>query len=383
MAAITYRAGKWQIRIRHKLLPKPFFYTFATEPEARAYAQQLETMLDRGIVPVELIEATDKRGDNPMLSRVIDQYAAGAPVAPTERDTLRLLQTEVGAVRLLSVTAAWADSWIAGLKTQHHLAPGTIRKRVGALARAIDWHWRRVTPSANQAPANALRLLPRGYSQYTATETAALTRVGLAAKRDTERDRRLSDAEVGAVRAALAGQARHDRERSLPTDPAFALLFELLLATGMRLSEAYRLRVDQVDLQRWVIGVEGSKGHRGAVKPRTVPLLQSIRPALQSWCKDRVGLVFPFWDGTPEDKARATWRLSHRFTTLFDYAGVPDCTEHDLRHTATCSWFLLRGTDGRWLFSEVEVCRIMGWSSTKMAIRYASFRAEDLSARLG
>jgi integrase len=68
---------------------------------------------------------------------------------------------------------------------------------------------------------------------------------------------------------------------------------------------------------------------------------------------------------------------------LFEYAGVTDFTEHDLRHTATCNWFMLRDQTGRWMFSDVELCRIMGWTSTRMAVRYASFRAEDLSARLG
>lgn len=43
----------------------------------------------------------------------------------------------------------------------------------------------------------------------------------------------------------------------------------------------------------------------------------------------------------------------------------------------------MRDASGRWLFSEIEVCKIMGWSSTKMALRYLSLRGEDLSARLG
>jgi integrase len=93
--------------------------------------------------------------------------------------------------------------------------------------------------------------------------------------------------------------------------------------------------------------------------------------------------MFAFWDGSPEDLRRCTMRLSKRFDTLFDYAGVPDCTEHDLRHCATCAWFELRDAAGRWVFSEIEICKILGWSDTKMAIRYASFRSEDLSARLG
>jgi len=161
------------------------------------------------------------------------------------------------------------------------------------------------------------------------------------------------------------------------------LLFELILATGMRLSEAYSLRIDQIDFARWVINVAGSKGHRGQAKPRTVPMVRSLRVPLQNWCRHRVGLVFGFWDGTPADKPCCTSRLSNRFSTLFDYAGVDDCSEHDLRHCATCSWFELRSNDGHWVFSEIEICKIMGWSDTRMALRYASLRGEDLAARLG
>ena len=381
MASVQARSGKWQLRVVHKLLPKPFFDTFADEAEARAYGSQLEALLDRGIVPVELLEA-GKRGENPLLKRLIDDALADASIAPSDKATLQLLSTAVGAVRLMSVTAAWADAWVVDLKTVQHLAPSTIRKRVESLARVIDHYWRLQT--GRTVLANPLRLMPRGYSQATEREAAALQGAGLNVKQDVERDRRLSPAEQEACIAALAGQKRAGRERALEVDPEFSLLFELIINTGLRLSEAYSLRVDQIDLVRWVIRVDGSKGHRGKLKPRVVPLVPALRGLLVDRCRGRVGLVFGFWDGTPEDKKRCTGRLSSRFSTLFDFAGVVDCTEHDLRHEATCRWFELRQPgNGHWVFSEIEVCKIMGWSDTRMALRYASLRGEDLSARLG
>ena len=75
-------------------------------------------------------------------------------------------------------------------------------------------------------------------------------------------------------------------------------------------------------------------------------------------------------------------RVSARFAVLFDYAQVPDFTAHDLRHEATCRWVELRSAGGGWLFSDVEICRIMGWSDPRMMLRYASLRGEDLAARL-
>ena len=80
---------------------------------------------------------------------------------------------------------------------------------------------------------------------------------------------------------------------------------------------------------------------------------------------------------------QAPARLSARFGTLFDYAGVEDCTEHDLRHEATCQWVTMRRPDGHWTFSEIEVCKIMGWKDTRMMLRYASLRGSDLSSRMG
>lgn len=78
------------------------------------------------------------------------------------------------------------------------------------------------------------------------------------------------------------------------------MLFRLILATGLRLQEAYTLRVEQVDFARGLIAVDGSKGHRGVIKPRSVPNSASLAAQLRDWCQGKSGLAFPFWDGTPE-----------------------------------------------------------------------------------
>lgn len=372
MAAITHRAGKWQIRVRHALLPKPFFSTFDDEDEARAYASQLETLLDRGIVPAELLEA-EKRGADRALGSLLADYLARGHVAPTDVAVVELLAIAHKGVRVSHVTAKWADAWVARMKADEVLAPGTIRKRVGSLARALDWHWR--TTVDGTPPGNPLRLMPRGYSQYA--QDAPVRRV------DAARDHRLLPDDEAAVRRSLAGEKQDGKERPLVVSPELVLLFEIILHTGMRLREAYTLRVDQIDWARWVIRVDGTKGERGRLRPRSVPVVRVLRPLLQAHCAGRAGLLFPgLWDGSPESKTRASGRLSQRFATLFAYAGVENFTEHDLRHHATCLWFELRYPDGRWIFSEIEICKIMGWTDTKMVVRYASLRGEDLSSRL-
>lgn len=374
--SVQQRGARFQLRVKHALLAKPFFFTFETDAEARAYGSQLDAVLSRGIVPVELL-AAPARVDDPLLVAVVRAYSQAVHVAPSDSEVLDVLVGEVIGVRVSGLSFAWCDAYVRRLKVERSLAPGTIRKRIGSLARVLDWHIRQTTPPGAPVPANPLRLLPRGYSAYSPADVSG----GAVAKRDVARNRRLSADECARIAQALAGIKRADRERPLPEDPAFALLFDLVVNTGMRLFEAYRLRVASIDFAQAVINVDGSKGHRGAIKPRVVPLVPELAERLRAWCEGRVGMVFPFWDGSPEGRARASSRLSSRFRTLFDYADVVDCTEHDLRHEATCRWVEMR-TDRGWVFSDAEICKIMGWADPRMMLRYASLRGSDLASRL-
>lgn len=359
--SVQARGGRHQLRVKHRLLLRPFFFTFDTEGEARTYGYQLQALLDQGIVPAELL-AKPADAPDPLVVEIIREYMKGAPhLTPSDDALLGTMLPELAGVRVSGVTYAWAERYVSDLKLVSNLAPGTIRKRVGALARVLDWRLARAGSSAG----NPLRMLPAGYSHYTEKDRAALP-LKASPKVDERRDRRLHAGEEAAIRPHLG---------------ELALMFDVIVNTGLRLREAYRLRVDQVDHKRGVLRVEGSKGRRGELKPRTVPLVPALRAALKKHCKGRVGLMFPFWSGDPADQDKVTARLSYLFSKAFKEAGAVDLTEHDLRHEATCRWFEHRTGDG-WTFSEIEVCRIMGWTSTSMALRYASIRGEDLAARL-
>ena len=94
--------------------------------------------------------------------------------------------------------------------------------------------------------------------------------------------------------------------------------------------------------------------------------------------------LFPFMEeeaDLPIKKVSA--RLSARFKTAFQYADCHGLKEHDLRHEATCRWFEMKDPKGNWLYRLEEINKIMGWSANSvMAQRYASFRSEDLAARM-
>lgn len=382
---IQERGGRHQLRVKHKLLPKPFIHTFLEKSEAETFRDQLVALLDRGIIPAELIDRGPARaGDDPKLVDLIDQYKQTQPVTDSDARLLDVIAREVVGLRVKGVTFAWAEKYVKKLKVEGNLAPGTIRKRIGALARVLDWHWLRVADkNPDNVRANPLRLLPDGYSAYSRLDAPLVRAAGGEVKVDVSRDRRLTPAEEARVRQALSGVKREDRERPLTVDPDLTMLFDLIVDTGMRLREAYRLRRDQIDLDRGIINVEGSKGRRGVLKPRVVPLNKALRIKLREWLSGKGdGLVFPFWDGRPETLDGTSSRLSMRFRTVFDYAGLEDFTEHDLRHEATCRWFELKNPRGGWMFSDLEICKIMGWTSSKMALRYLSLRGEDLANRL-
>lgn len=366
--------GKAQLRVTHKLLPRPFFFTFETKAEAQAYGSQLHAMLDRGVVPVELMTPAEKTArDNPTVVELIRAYTKGHPITASDSDLLDTVINEVVGVRLSQLTHRWADQYVTDCKRQRNLAPGTIRKRVGVLARVLDWHLR----THELSLANPFRLLPRGYSIYSAEDIKHKP-----AKTDVSRDRRMSPDEAARIEAALAGEKRDDRERPWGPDPEFEVLYKLIVNQGLRLKEAVVVQVSDLDFAAGVIRVRGSKGHRGQEKPRTMAMAPAVRDVLKRHAAGRVGLLFGFWDGDPDRLRRVCGNLSARFRTLFEYSGVRDFREHDLRHEATCRWVTMRDKHGRWAFSELEICRMMGWSDPKMMLRYMSLRGEDLAARL-
>lgn len=368
MPSIQPRGSKFQLRVKHRLLTKPYIKTFDSFEDADRYGTQLEALLIQGIVP-EGIDTPKGAPASKLLIEVIREYSLRKRVAATDIPTLDLLVKETPGLRMSGITFPWAEQQIAGYKAKG-LAPGTIRKRIESLSRVVSWH--NLVQAGDGVPAgNVLTMLPRGYSAY-ADNTVT----------DQVRELRMGPGDEEAIIAALSGVKRPDRERPWGDDPAFTLLFLLIVDTGMRLREAYRLRVEKIDFGRGVINLDGSKGHHGALKPRIVPMKRDLRANLKAWCENRTGLVFPFWDGSKEDLARCTARLSRRFSTLFEYAMVPGFVEHDLRHEACCRWVMLRSADNRWMFNEIEICKIMGWSDTKMMLRYASLRGEDLADRL-
>jgi len=373
MAYVKKRAnGTYEIQVTHKLLPKRFYGTADTEEQARSYGARLEDMLNRGIVPPELqAKAPVKRTK---LSVVLGDYLRATAVAKSDEPVVQQLRGELQ-IDIEDVTVAWCDRWIQDKKRVHRLAPGTIRKHVESLARAVDW-WNRKQHQPDAMPANPLRTLPKAYSRYNKDDGEERV--------DEKRDRRLAPGEHETIVEALKGKKSENRERPLkgPHAEDFLLLYLLIVNTALRLREAYCLRVSDLRFGEHFIFVRKSK----TGPERTVPLSPEVQALLEAHplSKDPEDPVFKLWNGDESNPElmRTTGRLSQRFSTLFEYCGLKDLTEHDLRHEGVCRWMLMRNPSGGWEYRAEEVMKISGHESPVVFARYLSLRGSDLADRM-
>ena len=371
MATKRRRGDRWQYTVRRAgVLPRPLYLSFADEAEGDEYVRRVEALLDRGVVPDEF---ADKREVGGTLRDGVRRYLGAQHVSVEDGRLLAIVTMRLPrALALSALTFVWAQGWVSDLKRVQNLAPGTVRKHVGALARCLDW-----LSARGELPFNPLRALAKGYAAYTPDDGAAVRAIDGAAKRDVERDRRLERGEELRIRAVLAGERPDGRQRPLELRHAAALrlLFDLALETAMRLREMYTLDVAQIDLPRATVFLDRTKN--GSKRP--VPLSSVARARLADYLREvPAGQVFPWWDGALDRKSleRTTSRLSRQFARVFDAAGCADLHFHDLRHEATSRLF------ERTTLSELEIAKITGHRSMTMLARYANLRGSKLAERL-
>ncbi len=347
MASKRQRGDSWEFIVKRAgLLEKPLYLTFATEEQGEAYCRRLESLLDRGIVP------EDHKPPQRVLTiqNLIDQYSNTITLPKKDKEALSMVGKMVGTVPLAAATANWSDDWITSMKREHRWAPDTIRSRVGALARCLDWGSRK----GYVAGANPLRTLREGYAVYTEVDAAFVL-----PKRDISRDRRLEEGEEERIVKVIEGLDADDKAEML-------LIFRLALETAMRLSELYSTTPDQVNLEARAIFLERTKNGDS----RSVPLSSVAVEML----KDFKG--FPWLAKFKGHRKNTTNHLSKRFHDIFDIAHVDDFHFHDTRHEATSRLF------ERTTLSVEEVMKITGHKTHRMMMRYLKLRPTTLASKL-
>ncbi|MBK5571298.1 site-specific integrase [Ensifer sp. SSB1] len=371
--------GTWQYTFKRAgVLDKPLYLTFATEEEGDQYAERLEALLDRGIVPTEFKpESRIVR-----LEQLAREFMREAHPSPKDVGALNAALKRWGDTPLPKINAAWVDGIIAEMKRFEKLAPASIRARIGALARCSDWGMRK---GHLTLPDHPFRTLPDGYAQYSKADTQA---AGVK-RQDIERDRRLEPGAAGKpseydrILAVINGGvlARKQRPLTLEYPRAHRALFVLAVESAMRMSEMYTLSVDQIDLKKRTVFLEKTKNG----DKRQVPLSSVALALLTEHLEERdipashpQDLLFPWWNGEASPKARAKVSdyLSKRFNDIFGQAGCEGLGFHDLRHEAVSRLFEKTN------LSESQIMKISGHKSHRMMMRYANLRGSDLAAAL-
>lgn len=340
MAHIRQRStGTWEITIRRKNLPKPIHASADTEVEAKVWAERMEAQLDSGFIPKEIL--TDIQRSQKTISKWLDEYADEVAISPSDYPLLTVITKDIGALQLRQLSQQNLLDWIRQMKDRQ-LTPGSIRKRVGALARAID-----IAVHRELMQFNPVRSLPRGYSNYVKNDGVIIE--------DAARERRLEPGEEELLRNAIGD------------DVEWTLLLTLALETAMRLSEIYTLTGEQIDIPKRTIFLDKTKNG----DKRQVPLSSVAIKSLEDIPKK--GQVFSSYCG---DKRLTTMRLSRQFVTFAKRAGCSNLKFHDLRHEATCRLF------ERTNLSDLQISLITGHRDPRMLRRYANLRGSDLAQRL-
>jgi site-specific recombinase XerD len=197
--------------------------------------------------------------------------------------------------------------------------------------------------------ANALRTSVRMFFQYAELAGLVQRSPGMLVRRARCAEpppRALSDAEVERLlEVAAKGEARDE------------FLVRLLLATGLRLSEALALEVEDVDLGRGTLAVRRAKNDR----PRVAYVPAELGARLAAWVEGRDGRLF----------AVSARHAQRRIGEMAREAGVT-ASAHSLRHTTATRIYARTRDLG-------VVQRVMGHASIQTTTRYA--RAEEGAVR--
>lgn len=373
MATKRERNGVWEYRVRKAgVLERPIYLSFPTEAEGDAYVGRLEKLLERGIVPDEFRRPA--RAAKPRVREALIDYRETQAVSAADSDYIDVLLDRLPPkLELREVTFEWATAWVTELKRVDNLSPSTIRHRVGALARCLDW-----VLAHGGIPVNPLRQLPRSYAQYTAEDARVVGKLeGGAVKESTERDRRLQEGEEPRIRAILAGEKPEGRQRAFELNHGAALLvlFDLALESAMRMSEMYTLGIEQLDFPGRTIYLDRTKNG----SKRQVPMTSIAGQVLRAFIGKRTaGQLFPWWSGvrSTAEMKRCTSLLSRQFGRIFEAAGCADLNFHDLRHEATSRIY------ERTTLTDLQIAKITGHKDIRSLARYANLRASKLAEHL-
>ncbi len=100
----------FELRIKHKLLPKPVYSTWETEALAREFGEGAEKFMALGIVPEGLKPKPKYLFEN--IAGAIRAYEKAKSVPRSTSNVLTTISRDIGTTALLKVDYLWGEAWI-------------------------------------------------------------------------------------------------------------------------------------------------------------------------------------------------------------------------------------------------------------------------------
>ena len=186
-------------------------------------------------------------------------------------------------------------------------------------------------------------------------------------EREYKEPRFLSTQEYRALLRACAHETRD------------AAVIELILQTGIRLSEVARLRLDDVELPLRINRDPANTGtlfiHGKGRKSRTLPLNYKACRALKAWLSVRPGIPEPTLFVTKFREPMGPRAIQRVVTKYLDEAGIRNASVHTLRHSFA-THHVARGTNLR------TIQEALGHADLKTTSIYVSMAKEAMKREL-
>jgi integrase len=190
---------------------------------------------------------------------------------------------------------------------------------------------------------------------------------------------------VHAIRKPAAGEGRDrrldaDEEQRIfaavdaYSNPMLGWIVRLALETGMRSGEITGLRLRQVDVDRRIVRLVGTKNDTSRTVPLTKAAQSLFAVAINNPLRPK-GCDLVFFGEPGRDGKRRPYNFNKAWIDIKNELGIEDLRFHDLRHEAV-SRLVEAG------LSDQEVSAVSGHKSMQMLKRYTHLRAEDLVKRL-
>jgi integrase/recombinase XerC len=155
--------------------------------------------------------------------------------------------------------------------------------------------------------------------------------------------------------------------RACSHNPRNAAIIEVLLQTGMRLSELARLTLYDVEIPKRINQEPDNTGtvrvRRKGGKVDTIPLNYKACQALAAWLKVRPGVVDPTLFVTKFNTSMSKRAIQYTVNKYLQAAGIKGASVHTLRHTMA-THHIARGTDLK------TVQETLGHASLETTARY-------------